>query len=472
MNTKRAYKLQEFVAHSAAVNCLKIGRKSSRVLVTGGEDHKVNLWAIGNPNAILSLYGHSSGVDSVTFDASEGLLAAGAASGTIKLWDLEEAKDTNLKIWDIRKKGCIHTYKGHTRGVNVLRFTPDGRWTVSGGKDYVVKDFIKNLLSSASEKSMASDSTAAIEKIKQIVVINPRLHPRLPLSKLEYAVSQAIETVVPEFVKMSVRHALQKTKAHVLMAYPLGTDDLLRNNAAHMMATSLAQRYANDFCYEPLRGWMFSFLHGSFQQPGIPYETRCRIVDSIISDNLESICGGIQEIARTEVVRDIEAHVRSWIHSNIAEEKIMAIKDNFKANISVSEMKVLLDSHFGFVGDKYEALLEAIFSGVEKGFAKVLEEKKSYLRSVMEPMSEGFLLQAIENYFKKRSSVSFEEELPMVFECLVNDLSLVERDDLNSHIKNLKYETEATTSIWQSVKNLLERRRQGVTVQGRFTWIG
>jgi len=41
------------VAHSAAVNCLKIGRKSSRVLVTGGEDHKVNLWAIGKPNAIL-----------------------------------------------------------------------------------------------------------------------------------------------------------------------------------------------------------------------------------------------------------------------------------------------------------------------------------------------------------------------------------------------------------------------------------
>lgn len=44
---------EEFVAHSAAVNCLKIGRKSSRVLVTGGEDHNVNLWAIGKPNAIL-----------------------------------------------------------------------------------------------------------------------------------------------------------------------------------------------------------------------------------------------------------------------------------------------------------------------------------------------------------------------------------------------------------------------------------
>ncbi|CAO2822665.1 unnamed protein product [Amaranthus hypochondriacus] len=168
MATKRAYKLQEFVAHTSTVNCLKIGRKSSRVLVTGGEDHKVNLWAIGKPSAILSLSGHSSGIDSVSFDSSEVVVAAGAASGTIKLWDLEEAKivrtltghrsnctsvdfhpfgeffasgslDTNLKIWDIRRKGCIHTYKGHTRGVNAIRFTPDGRWVVSGGEDNTVK---------------------------------------------------------------------------------------------------------------------------------------------------------------------------------------------------------------------------------------------------------------------------------------------------------------------------------------------
>ncbi|CAM6102558.1 unnamed protein product [Calypogeia fissa] len=166
--TKRAYKLQEFVAHSSNVNCLTIGKKSSRVLVTGGEDQKVNMWAIGKPNAILSLAGHTSAVESVTFDAAEVLVVAGAASGTIKLWDLEEAKivrtltghrsncvsvsfhpfgeffasgslDTNLKIWDIRRKGCIHTYKGHTRGINTIKFSPDGRWVVSGGEDNSVK---------------------------------------------------------------------------------------------------------------------------------------------------------------------------------------------------------------------------------------------------------------------------------------------------------------------------------------------
>ncbi|GFZ03103.1 transducin/WD40 repeat-like superfamily protein [Actinidia rufa] len=47
--------------------------------------------------------------------------------------------DTNLKIWDIRKKGCIYTYNGHTQGISIIKFTPDGRWVVSGGFDNAVK---------------------------------------------------------------------------------------------------------------------------------------------------------------------------------------------------------------------------------------------------------------------------------------------------------------------------------------------
>lgn len=93
---------------------------------------------------------------------------AGAAGGTLKIWDLELQKvvrtltghrancisvdfhpygeyfasgslDTNLKIWDIRRRGCVHTYKGHTGGVRCVKFSPDGRWLVSGGQDNSVK---------------------------------------------------------------------------------------------------------------------------------------------------------------------------------------------------------------------------------------------------------------------------------------------------------------------------------------------
>ncbi|PSS24671.1 Katanin p80 WD40 repeat-containing subunit like [Actinidia chinensis var. chinensis] len=165
---KRGYKLQEFIAHLGNVNCLNIGKKSCRLFITGGDDQKVNLWSIGKPTSLMSLCGHASPVESLTFDSSEALVLAGASTGVIKLWDLEETKmvrtltghrsnctavefhpfgeffasgamDTNLKIWDIRKKGCIHTYKGHTQGISTIKFSPDGRWVVSGGFDNAVK---------------------------------------------------------------------------------------------------------------------------------------------------------------------------------------------------------------------------------------------------------------------------------------------------------------------------------------------
>ena len=47
------------MAHAANVNCLALGHKSGRVLVTGGEDKKVNLWAVGKPNCIMSLSGNN-----------------------------------------------------------------------------------------------------------------------------------------------------------------------------------------------------------------------------------------------------------------------------------------------------------------------------------------------------------------------------------------------------------------------------
>ncbi|KAJ3147684.1 Katanin p80 WD40 repeat-containing subunit B1 [Geranomyces michiganensis] len=167
-NDSRASKIHDFVAHDAAATCLKIGGKSARVMVTGGEDRKVNLWAVGKTTPILSLAGHASAIECVTLDWPEEIVVAGSASGTLKLWDLEQAKvirtlaghkqsarcvefhpfgeffasgsqDSSVKIWDVRRKGCIQTYEGHMGGVTDLRITPDGRWIATGGNDAQVK---------------------------------------------------------------------------------------------------------------------------------------------------------------------------------------------------------------------------------------------------------------------------------------------------------------------------------------------
>ena len=41
------------MAHGSNVNCLALGHKTGRVMVTGGDDRKVNLWTVGKPNCIM-----------------------------------------------------------------------------------------------------------------------------------------------------------------------------------------------------------------------------------------------------------------------------------------------------------------------------------------------------------------------------------------------------------------------------------
>ncbi|XP_054724293.1 katanin p80 WD40 repeat-containing subunit B1-like [Uloborus diversus] len=159
---------EEFVAHGASVTCLTLGRKSGRVLVTGGEDKKVNLWAVGKSNCIMSLSGHTSSIECVKFGPCEDIVCAGSSSGSLKIWDLDPAKiirtllghkskvncldfhpygdfvasgssDNNIKLWDKRRKGSIFTYKGHNSPVHSLKFSPDGRWIASGSEDGVIK---------------------------------------------------------------------------------------------------------------------------------------------------------------------------------------------------------------------------------------------------------------------------------------------------------------------------------------------
>ena len=44
---------EEFTAHDESVNCVAFGHKSGQILVTGGEDKKVNFWAVGQKKCLL-----------------------------------------------------------------------------------------------------------------------------------------------------------------------------------------------------------------------------------------------------------------------------------------------------------------------------------------------------------------------------------------------------------------------------------
>ncbi|XP_033896245.3 katanin p80 WD40 repeat-containing subunit B1-like isoform X1 [Acipenser ruthenus] len=166
--TKTSWKLQEIVAHTSNVSSLVLGKTSGRLLATGGDDCKVNIWAVNKPNCIMSLTGHTNPVECIQFSSTEEQVVAGSQSGSLRVWDLEAAKilrtlmghkanicsldfhpygeyvasgsmDTNIKLWDIRRKGCVFRYKGHTQAVRCLCFSPDGKWLASASDDSTIK---------------------------------------------------------------------------------------------------------------------------------------------------------------------------------------------------------------------------------------------------------------------------------------------------------------------------------------------
>lgn len=49
------------------------------------------------------------------------------------------ANDTLVKIWDIREKQAVHTFKGHTNSISSLAISPDNRFVASAGGDGTCK---------------------------------------------------------------------------------------------------------------------------------------------------------------------------------------------------------------------------------------------------------------------------------------------------------------------------------------------
>ncbi|XP_063709874.1 katanin p80 WD40 repeat-containing subunit B1 [Culicoides brevitarsis] len=160
---KLVKKICEIQAHNGNTTCLDLG-ESGRVLVTGGQDKVVNLWAFGSDKCFLSLQGHNGSIMCAKFANNDNIVYSADENGVIKRWILEQedehstfyghlksvksidchpfgdyfvsgSNDTSIRLWDIRSNLCIKKYRGHMANVNSVKFSPDGSWIASAGTE-------------------------------------------------------------------------------------------------------------------------------------------------------------------------------------------------------------------------------------------------------------------------------------------------------------------------------------------------
>ena len=108
------------------------------LLASGSSNFTVILWDVATRRQIATLEGHRSQVSSVSFSAPDGaLLATGGQGGSVILWDVL----TREKIVAF----------GHTAGVNAVSFSPDGTTLAAGSEDGTI------LLWDTSERTQFSE---------------------------------------------------------------------------------------------------------------------------------------------------------------------------------------------------------------------------------------------------------------------------------------------------------------------------
>ena len=179
---------------------------SGHMLVTGKDGGVIQIWDARNGKPLRSLEGHLASVGSLGFDAEGTTLVSGSKDGTAKLWnpqsgellhslELEEHERNHLcsvafspisqevactngltiTLWDRQSGRHLRTLEGHTREIEIIAFSPDGRLLASKSDDGTIRLW--------SSHTWETVSIIKVSRIVKEVFWNPALafHPTLPL---------------------------------------------------------------------------------------------------------------------------------------------------------------------------------------------------------------------------------------------------------------------------------------------------
>ncbi|MCA9947068.1 MAG: hypothetical protein KC449_26490, partial [Anaerolineales bacterium] len=81
---------------------------------------------IGQPVETTVQRGHTRAINSLAFSPDGKLLVSASDDHTLKLWEVETGRE-------------LRTFNGHKNDVNKVLFHPNGEWVISGSSDHDIK---------------------------------------------------------------------------------------------------------------------------------------------------------------------------------------------------------------------------------------------------------------------------------------------------------------------------------------------
>jgi WD40 repeat protein len=97
-----------------------------QLLAISTYDPTIQLWRLSDNTLLRTLRGHRDWVHEVVFSPDGKFLISGSKDGTVKVW----------QVWD---GSLVRTLSGHLKPVVTVALSPDGRFIASGSEDSTVR---------------------------------------------------------------------------------------------------------------------------------------------------------------------------------------------------------------------------------------------------------------------------------------------------------------------------------------------
>ena len=111
--------------HTDGINSVASSPDGKKI-VSGSSDKTLKVWDANTGQEILTLNGHTGKINSVAFSPDGKRIVSGSEDDTLKVWDANTGQE-------------IRTLKGHKESVSSVAFSPDGKRIVSGSSDKTLK---------------------------------------------------------------------------------------------------------------------------------------------------------------------------------------------------------------------------------------------------------------------------------------------------------------------------------------------